>query len=113
MAIAAKTSVFQVRMHPKQLEMFRASCAARGIRPTVRIRELMNADVVIAEKQAANRAQWAAVLQKRADAALVSPVVEKPPVAALLQSGSLSERLKAEREAKKARKKKRENKGWE
>jgi len=44
-----KDKVVQVRVNDLQLEQFKQSCALLGVRPTVRIRELMNIDFVMVQ----------------------------------------------------------------
>lgn len=110
MAIVRKDKVLQVRVDEALLAQFEESCAWLGVRPTARIRALMAADFLLYEKKLANQAKWAATRLKEQTPASVSTVAQKASVAPSVQPVSLSEKLKAQREAKKAKKKKREDK---
>lgn len=108
--IVRKDKVLQVRVDEASLQQFEESCASLGVRPTARIRALMSADFLLYQKKLANQAKSPASSFKDRGAASVLVSSQKSPVASPVKPVSLSERLKAEREAKKLKKKKREDK---
>lgn len=110
MAIVPKNKVLQVRVHEVQLKQFERVCSYLGVRPTVRIRELMNADFVRYQSKLALASKTASEPSSEPAATSVLVQPQNEPVRPPVKSGGLSERLKAEREAKKLKKKKREDK---
>lgn len=110
MAIVRKDKVLQVRVNEAQLQQFEQSCAWLGVRPTERIRALMNADFLLHQQKLSNQAKSASVPSKDVKAASVLTIAKKAPVAPPVQPMSLSERIKADRQAKKLKKQKREDK---
>jgi len=113
MAVVRKTGVIQVRCRPEDLEAFEAACNLVGIKPTERIRRFMVEEAFLIQRRVANNARWnetkasrsAAVRAAEAAVALTPP---KSPVQAILQPQSLSERRRAEKLAKAARKARKE-----
>jgi hypothetical protein len=105
MAIIPKTSVLQVRLSPGFRDRLQVVCDAQGVRTTAAARTLLETFVIQAEE----RIRRAAAASERKGGASVPPVVKKRPVAVSGQPVGLSDKLRAERDAKKAKKKKRED----
>lgn len=124
MAVVRKTGLIQVRCRPEDLAAFEAACQLVGIKATERIRRFMVEEAALIQRRAANNARWHATEAQRAVAAAdaaaakaarlvseasVSTPTQKPPVGAVNQPQTLSERRKAEKLAKQAKMAKREN----
>lgn len=112
MALVPKSKVVQVRIDGTELEMFQHACVLLGCKPTARIRALIRADVAEVSRKAASAAAWQARQAiKTAQGGSVPSVPEKLTVAPPVKSVSLfSEKRALDKAAKKALKKKREEK---
>jgi len=109
MAIVPKTSVLQVRLDPAFSDRLRAVCSERGCTPAAAARELLEAFVLHAEEKARRLVISTAKRLKNSDPASVPLDAQKRAVRPPVASGGLSDRLRLEREAKRSRKKKRED----
>lgn len=113
MAIVPKTSVLQIRMDPRLLERFKAVCEQTGSKPTQAARLLLETYVVHAENRLAKAFRTASEAIEVVKASPLPPKVKKTPMEpstpSVARRLTVSERLKLEREAKKAKMKKRED----
>lgn len=112
MAIVPKTKVIQLRVDPELFDKFSARADANDTTVSAMIRGLMNGWLNHVERRERKDSEWAATLESRRQAVSASPEPRKPPVEPVepvRKPGSLSERMKADREAKKAKKQKRED----
>jgi antitoxin component of RelBE/YafQ-DinJ toxin-antitoxin module len=113
MAIVPKTSVLQIRMDPRLLERFKAVCEQTGSKPTQAARLLLETYVIHAENRLAKASRTAS---EAIEAARVPPLPSsqkktpvQPSTPSVARRLTVSERLKLEREAKKAKIKRRED----
>jgi hypothetical protein len=114
MALVRKTDVIQVRCRPEDLAAFEDACHLVGIKPTERIRRFMVDEAALIQRRVANNAAWHATKAARVAAVAaippqVSTPLQKSSVEAVRQPQSLSERRKAEKALKDARKRRKED----
>lgn len=113
MAIVPKSALLQVRLDPRLLERFKAVCEQTETKHTHALRVLLETYVVHAEHRLQKAATSASGVIERAAGTSVTPKPQKPPVEppvrSVVRQLTVSERLKAERDAKKAKKKRRED----
>jgi len=104
MAIIPKSKVIQLRVEPELFDKLSARAELNDTTVSGIIRDLMKRWLHQVEQRERKDAEWAATLESRREAASVSTGVQLSPVAPPRQSQSLSERRKAEKLAKAARK---------
>lgn len=114
MAIVPKSAVLQVRLDPRFLDRFKAVCEHADIKPAQAARIILETYVVQAEEKLRKASKTASEAISKAAGAEVSEEVKELPVERSKQSQvpskvSLADRMRAEREAKKAKAKKRED----
>lgn len=111
MAIVPKSSVLQIRLDPAFRLRFEAACVSsgNGVKPAAACRALLEAFVIQAEERARRLAVSTAKRLSRSIPPSVPVAPVKAPVVRPVASGGLSDRLRLEREVKRAKKKKRED----
>jgi hypothetical protein len=109
MPVIPKDKLLQVRLDQSFFDRFSALADQQDTTVSALVRGIMGQYVSHMEQRMRKDAEWAATLESRRQAVPVSPEPRKPPVEPVRKPESLSERIKAEREAKKAKKQKRED----
>lgn len=104
MAVIPKSKVIQLRVEPELFDKFSARAEQYDTTVSAIIRSLMNTYIRQMENREKKDAEWDATLESRRQAASAAVGVELPSVAPVRVPVSLSERRKAEKLAKAARK---------
>jgi len=104
MAVIPKSKVIQLRVEPELFDKFSARADLNDTTVSALIRGLMKNYVHQVEQRERKDAEWAATLESRRQAASAAAGVQLPPVVSVRVPQSLSERRKAEKLAKDARK---------
>jgi len=107
MAIVPKTKTIQLRVEPELFDKFSVRADIKDTTVSAMIRGLMMDWIRHVEHKERKDAEWAATLESRRNAVLEQMVAQKP-VAAVPVPSTLSDRRKAEKLAKEAKRLKRE-----
>ena len=112
MSIASKTKTVKFRVEPELFDKFSREIEyCEGASASAFFRKAMQsfiAQMHQRRKTEISNAEWAATLQSRHNAAAAAIAAQSPPVAPVIAPMSLSERRRAEKLAKAARKARRE-----
>jgi len=109
MAIVPKSAVLQVRLDPRFLERLKVVCQHADVTPAQAARVVLETYVLHAEHSLKKAAKPASETISSVKGDSVLPAPEKSPVGAVNKPMSLSEKRKAEKVAKEARKARRED----